>query len=42
MKGLILVHKGPVLCTVGWFDELMREEPADAEGLAPGVHTQMY
>ena len=34
--------EGLVLCAVGWLGELKREEPSHAEGLATGVHTQMY
>ena len=35
------MHEGLVLCAMSWFGELTREEPAHAEGLPPGVHTQM-
>ena len=35
------MHQGLVLCAMSWFGELMREEPAHAEGLPTGVLTQM-
>ena len=35
------MHEGLVLCAMSWFGELMREEPAHAEGLPTGVLTQM-